>query len=123
MLDGSTQQKTFDLLREFSLAIHRRRDLNKEFEAVIGKVKGTNTVSEITEQVKRFGTTEKCKERKFVEEGSNVLLQIFQQLNNIAIPPDFNELFVKYDPLELARIFSVPTTFENCIAVVLYIPF
>jgi hypothetical protein len=76
-------------------------------------------VSEIRTQVERFCNPEKDKERKWVEEGAEVLLQLFQQFSKIAIPSDFGELFSLYDPLEISRLFMVSTTFDNFNAVLI----
>jgi hypothetical protein len=114
-LNGTHQEKSFDMLRECSIRIQNKRDLFSALDTVTaGKQEDPNKhISEIKEQVLRFGNGDKAKEKKWVERiSSEFLLPLFKKFANTEIPKDYKLLFSSYRPIEITRSI-IPRTFGS----------
>jgi hypothetical protein len=130
-LNGSDQQKNFEVLRHCSLAVQHRRDLLRLFKDYEGPSKDSKRFSEIKEQVIRFWDktnregkeNEKGKEYEWVQQiSSNHLEPLFMKLFRTNIPNKYNELLDLYRPIELIRsnIHFIMNYFKMVLHICLY---
>ncbi len=116
-LNGTTQQKSFELLREHSLLIEIRRRVFNVYNATTGKSTDGKRESEIRKQITRFG--ENGSEKAWVEHVAlKILYPIFQKLKYTSInEPIMKEFLGVFRPLELCRLNNMPKAFSAFVKV------